>query len=261
MRESRSWRWLAGDQHGGDANPDAGPPESAEWGYGPDDGPSVWGELSSEYAVCAVGKHQSPIDLVDATPARVAAVNFHYRPVALQLANNGHTVEVGSTSDNWIEVDGAKYELTQFHFHTPGEHTVAGESFAMEIHLVHRDPAGSLAVVGILVGRGGGHSLLALLAERLPGPGESVADPNVMIDAADLLPATSRIFRYEGSLTTPPCSEGVRWFVFETHIEISPAGLAAFETVLGKNNRPVQPLNGRELLIDRERMDDFLHGE
>ena len=234
------------------ANPAEGSTDSAEWGYGPDDGPPVWGRLSSEYALCAVGKHQSPIDLVDATPARVPVVDFHYRPVALHVVNNGHTVEVGSTPVNWIEVDGARYELAQFHFHTPSEHTVAGDSFAMEVHLVHRNPAGALAVVGVFVRRGGDHPLLALLAEHLPEPGETLADPNVMIDASDVLPDASRSFRYEGSLTTPPCSEGVRWFVLETPIEASDADLAAFEAALGKNNRPVQPLNDRALVIEDE---------
>lgn len=225
--------------------------DMAHWGYEPDDGPAVWGRLSSEYALCAVGNRQSPIDIAGATPAEVPVVAFHYRPMNLEVLNNGHTVEVASTSENWIDVGGARYDLTQFHFHTPGEHTVEGRSFDMEVHLVHRNEAGTLAVVGVLVRRGGEHAVLDDLAGQLPEPGESLAigKKNAV---AGLLPEASRIFRYEGSLTTPPCSEGVQWFVLETPVEISDAGLAAFEAILGHNSRPVQPLNGRELLVDED---------
>ena len=222
------------------------------WGYGPEDGPVVWGRLSSEYALCAVGSRQSPIDIVGATQAEVPNVAFHYQPMKLEVENNGHTVEVASTNENWIEVGGARYDLAQFHFHTPGEHTVAGRPFDMEVHLVHRNDEGTLAVVGIFVRRGGPHRVLDVLAERLPKPGESFAIEETKIAASELLPEASRIFRYEGSLTTPPCSEGVQWLVLEKPVEISDAGLAAFEAALGNNSRPVQPLNGRELLIDKD---------
>ncbi|MDE0661696.1 MAG: carbonic anhydrase family protein [Gammaproteobacteria bacterium] len=221
------------------------------WGYGPEDGPAVWGQLSSEYLLCAVGNRQSPIDIVGAKQAEVPAVVFHYQSMMLEVQHNGHTVEVASTSENWIEVGGARYDLTQFHFHTPGEHTVEGRPFDMEVHLVHQDEEGALAVVGMLVRRGGAHPVLDDLAEQLPEPGESLAVEK-KIAVAELLPEASRIFRYEGSLTTPPCSEGVQWFVFETPVEVSAAALAAFEAVLGNNSRPVQPLNGRELLIDKD---------
>ncbi len=223
------------------------------WGYGPDNGPAVWGRLSSEYALCAVGNRQSPIDIAAATPVDLPAVAFHYQPMMLEVLNNGHTIEVASTSENWIGVGGARYDLTQFHFHTPGEHTVAGRPFDMEVHLVHRNQEGTLAVVGVLVRRGGEHPVLDALAEHLPKPGESFAIEGKKIAVAGLLPEASRIFRYEGSLTTPPCSEGVQWFVLETPVAISDAGLAVFQTILGNNSRPVQPLNGRTLLIDKDR--------
>ena len=221
------------------------------WGYGPEDGPAVWGRLSAEYVLCAVGSRQSPIDIRGATPAEVPAVVFRYQPMRLEVRNNGHTVEVASTSENWIEVAGERYDLVQFHFHTPGEHTLAGRPFDMEVHLVHRNGQGTLAVVGVLVRRGAEHAVLDALAGQLPEPGASLAIEEKKIAASELLPEASRIFRYEGSLTTPPCSEGVQWFVLDTPVEVSAAGLAAFEAVLGNNSRPVQPLNGRELLIDK----------
>ena len=227
------------------------PGESPHWGYGARDGPAVWGRLDAAFTLCGVGERQSPIDIREATQAELPAVAFEYKPMVLRVLHNGHTVEVASTGDNWIEIDGERYELVQFHFHTPSEHTLAGRRFDMEVHLVHRNLEGALAVVGVFVVRGGIHPVLDDLAGRLPEPGESRRDKT--IDASHLLPEANRLFRYEGSLTTPPCSEGVRWFVFETPIEISDAGLAAFEAVLGNNNRPVQPLNGRDLLVDRER--------
>ena len=229
-------------------------PGFADWGYGPDDGPTVWGELDRAYALCALGRCQSPIDLVDATPAASPGLVFGYRRMPVRIVHDGHTVEVASTQENWIEVGGARYELIQFHFHTPGEHTIAGESFDMEVHLVHRNKAGALAVVGVLVRRGGQHPVLDVLAQFLPNPGESLARADLKIAATDLLPVTRRSFRYVGSLTTPPCSEDVQWFVLETPVEISGAGLAAFEAVLRNNNRPVQPLNDRELLIDADEL-------
>ena len=225
--------------------------DGAIWGYDAGTGPAVWGRLSPEYALCSVGRHQSPIDLVDSTPARVGTVEFNYRPTLLSIENNGHPVEVGSTPGSWIEVGDGRYELLQFHFHTPSEHTVAGQRFAMEVHLVHRNEAGELAVVGIFVQRGGDHPLLGLLAEHLPEPGRE-RTVQAMVDASELLPAVRRSYRYEGSLTTPPCSEGVRWFVLEVPIEASDADLTAFEAALGTNNRPVQALNDRELLIEQE---------
>ena len=236
----------------GSAVEEGNDPELPRWGYGAHDGPAVWGELSQEYALCAVGRHQSPIDLRNATPAPSPGLVFRYRPMPVAIVHNGHTVEVASTNENWIEVEGARYELIQFHFHTPGEHTIAGQSFDMELHLVHRNDEGALAVVGVLVHRGGEHPVLDALARVLPNPGESHTLADLEIAASELLPATPRSFRYEGSLTTPPCSEGVQWFVLETPVEVSGAGLAAFEAALGKNSRPVQPLNGRELLIDED---------
>ena len=160
--------------------------EQVAWGYDAESGPAVWGCLSPHFALCSVGKHQSPIDLVDATPAGVAAVTFNYRPTILSLENNGHTVEVGSSNANWIEVGDSRYELLQFHFHTPSEHTVAGQRFDMEIHLVHRNEAEELAVVGVLVQRGDGHPLLGLVAGHIPGRGQARTLEHTLINAGRL---------------------------------------------------------------------------
>ena len=228
-----------------------GNPDQAEWGYGVEHGPAVWGQLSPEYALCAVGMHQSPIDLVNPTSAALPAIAFNYQPTALRIQNNGHTVVVASSKENWIEVDSTRYELLQFHFHAPSEHTVAGQSFAMEMHLVHQDKDGALAVIGVLMERGKAHAAFNSLWAHLPNtPGAVQQIEQVAVDAGALLPSARAYYRYDGSLTTPPCSEGVQWFVLTTPIELSQAQLAAFAAIVHGNNRPVQPLNGRQLLVD-----------
>ena len=226
-------------------------PEQAEWGYGVENGPTAWGQLSPEYALCAVGMHQSPIDLVNPTAAALPAIAFNYQPTALRIQNNGHTIVVASSQENSIEVDSTRYELLQFHFHAPSEHTVAGQSFAMEMHLVHQNEDGALAVIGVLIERGGEHAAFNSLWAHLPStPGAAQQIEQVAIDAGALLPSARAYYRYDGSLTTPPCSEGVQWFVLTTPIALSEAQIDAFAAIVHGNNRPVQPLNGRQLLVD-----------
>ena len=226
-------------------------PDQAEWGYGVENGPAVWGQLSPEYALCTEGTHQSPIDLVNPTSAALPAIAFNYQPAALHIRNNGHTIEVAFPKGNWIEVDSTRYELLQFHFHAPSEHTVAGQPFAMEMHLVHQSKDGTLAVIGVLIERGSEHAAFNPLWAHLPGtPGAEQHIEQVSVDAGDLLPSARSSYRYDGSLTTPPCSEGVKWFVLTTPIELSEAQIASFTAIVHGNNRPVQPLNGRQLLVD-----------
>ena len=226
-------------------------PEQAEWGYGAENGPDVWGQLSPEYVLCAEGSRQSPIDLVNATSAKLPAIVFNYQPTSLNIRNNGHTIEVASTAENWIEVDSTRYELLQFHFHAPSEHAIAGELLAMEMHLVHQSKDGTLAVLGVLIERGSDHAAFKTLWAHLPSaPDEGQRIEQVTINADDLLPSVRTAYRYDGSLTTPPCSEGVKWFVLTTPIELSEAQIAAFTAIVHNNNRPVQPLNERELLVD-----------
>lgn len=226
--------------------------EPVEWGYGAENGPRIWGRLGPQYGLCTAGERQSPINLVDAKPAPLPALVFRYRSNVPRILNNGHTVEVLPTEKNWIEFEDAPYELLQFHFHTPSEHMAAGQSFDMEIHLVHRDEKGSLAVVGVLVRRGLAHRFFDVLVDHLPATGEPVPMHRAL-DASELLPSVRQAFHYEGSLTTPPCSEGVKWFLLATPIEASDAQLAAFEAVLQGNSRPVQRLNGRDLFLDAGR--------
>lgn len=228
--------------------------QKVEWGYETENGPDVWGQLSPEYSLCAVGMHQSPIDLVNPTPAELPAIAFNYQPTPLDIRHTGHTIEVafpGGGTGSWIEVDGTPYHLLQFHFHTPSEHTLAGELFDMEMHLVHKSDDGTLAVIGVLIEKGRENAAFNPIWAHLPtAQGEAKQVESVTFNVEDLLPSARQTYRYEGSLTTPPCSEGVNWFVLTTPIEMSEAQISAFAAIIHRNNRPVQPLNGRELLID-----------
>ena len=230
--------------------------EKIEWGYETKNGPDVWGQLSPEYFLCAEGRHQSPIDLVNPTPAKLPPLPYDYRPTRMNIRNTGHTIEIACPEGSWIEVDGTRYQLLQFHFHAPSEHTVAGKPFEMEAHFVHKSEEGNLAVVGVLIEQGKHNSELDSVWAHLPEtPGEARNIENVTIDFPVMLSPTgtpqtvSDYYRYDGSLTTPPCSEDVQWIVLTTPIEMSEAQIAAFKAIMPDNNRPVQPLNGRKLLV------------
>ncbi len=227
----------------------ASAPAQTEWGYGAENGPAVWGRLSPEYVLCAEGTAQSPIDLVNPTSAELPAIAFNYQSTDLHIHHNGHAIEVASSGVNWIEVDSTRYELRQFHFHAPSEHTLAGQSSAMEMHLVHQSEDGALAVLGVLIERGSEQAAFKPLLSHLPSAPSEMQRVE-QVNAGDLLPAARSSYRYNGSLTTPPCSQGVQWLVLTTPIELSEAQIAAFVAVVNGNNRPVQPLNGRELFTD-----------
>ncbi|MBI1743482.1 carbonic anhydrase family protein [Candidatus Acetothermia bacterium] len=229
----------------------------AEWGYEGKTGPDFWGSLSPDYALCSSGKAQSPINIVDsvATKQNLRDIVFHYEPTKLHLLNNGHTLELEYEEGSSIEIDGTKYGLVQLHFHAPSEHTINGRQFDMEMHLVHKSASGNLAVIGVMIRKGKENKAYEQLWNNLPAEKDKEASLNAKVNADDLLPANRLTYRYTGSLTTPPCSEGVSWNVLTTPIEFSQGQIDRFTEVLNRscctfNNRPVQPLNGRELYRD-----------
>ena len=237
--------------------------DKVEWGYAAENGPDVWGQLNPEYSLCAEGMHQSPIDLVNPMPTKLPTIFYEYYPATgVDIHHNGHTIEVAYPEDSRIHIDGTHYQLLQFHFHAPSEHTVAGKPFDMEMHLVHKSEEGNLAVVGLLIENGRHHPAFDPVWAYLPStPLETQRIENVIIDLALMLSPNKQItdeavktfpstYRYNGSLTTPPCSEGVKWIVLTTPVEMSESQIAAFKAIIHGNNRPVQPLNGRELLLD-----------
>jgi carbonic anhydrase len=223
---------------------------SVHWSYeGPGD-PSHWGQLDKDYAICGTGKHQSPIDLANAAPKDLTDPELHYQQSELRVLNNGHTVQVNYDKGSFMDVDGQRYDVLQFHYHAPSEHHLNGKAFAAELHVVHKNAEGKLAVVGILLQEGAENAAYQAFLSNLPDHESKEAAKGAKINVAELLPATHATFRYDGSLTTPPCTEGVRWFVMTTPVNLSHAQLAALEKVFKGNNRPVQPLNDRALTED-----------
>jgi carbonic anhydrase len=229
------------------------PHTQAHWSYEGATGPAHWGELAPEYALCASGRSQSPIDIDDTTRVDLPNLTFHYAPTPVEILNNGHTVQVNYEAGSHLEVDGVRYELAQFHFHAPSEHTIAGKQAAAEMHLVHKSATGALAVVGVLLEQGEHNPRFAPIWDNLPGKPGAAQRFAATIDADDLLPSDPRTYRYMGSLTTPPGTEGVRWHLMVEPVQLSAAQLAAFTRVYRGNNRPLQARNGRQVLQDSSR--------
>jgi carbonic anhydrase len=221
-----------------------------DWSYLGKTGPVFWSRLSPAYKACSTGHEQSPVDIRNArlNPA-LQPIQFHYLAGPVTLENNGHTVEVHVDPGSYIVVDGVRYNLIQFHFHHPSEHTIKGRLADMEIHFVHRSADGKLAVLAVLLNEGMGYpnATLATLWEHLPtqaGKSEKITD---MVDPAGLLPADRGYWTYTGSLTSPPCTEGVSWFVFEQPMSISRSQYNAFSALYQRNTRPTQDLHGRKI--------------
>lgn len=233
------------------ATEESHPAEAVHWTYEGGEGPEHWDEIDPAYAVCGSGKSQSPVDVNDPVDSDLANISFHYQPSEVNILNNGHTVQVNYDSGSYIELDGARYDAAQFHYHAPSEHSVNGKLFAAELHIVHKNTDGFLAVVGILFDEGAENVAYQPFIANLPAEQSDVHDAGVTIDAAALLPAVQTTYRYSGSLTTPPCSEGVQWLVMTTPVKLSSQQLAALKSIFEEgNNRPVQPLNNRPLVED-----------
>jgi carbonic anhydrase len=232
----------------------AAPAHGVHWGYTGDTGPDHWGGLCPEFALCACGCAQSPIDLRDAlADGTLAPVAYDYQPTPVMIQNNGHTIQVDNQQPNGIILEGVRYDLVQFHFHAPSEHTIEGRTFAMEAHLVHRSAQGALAVVGVMLEPGAVNVGLAGLWTQLPVSECSChLCQGFWVNPTALLPADHRSFRYQGSLTTPPGTEGVSWVVLAEPISVSLAQINRFRAIMCGNARPVQPCNGRAILLAEE---------
>lgn len=221
---------------------------SAHWSYKETTGPAEWGNLDSAYAVCRLGKRQSPIDIVPSKQVAVEnnqALKLNYKSSALKLLNNGHTLQIPYDEGSFISLEGKEYQLVQFHFHAPSEHTIAGESFALEAHLVHQSADNQLAVIGVMFKEGDENSFLNKFWGRIPVLEGTVDVAGATINTIELVPSVSAYYRYEGSLTTPPCTENVHWIVLQAGLEASKSQISKFLAIFGENARPVQPLNGR----------------
>lgn len=229
------------------------------WGYAGETGPEHWADLSPEFAPCREGVEQSPIDLTGAVPTtetgierRVgeAVLTLEQRARVMDLVDNGHTIQITNDVPMALDMDGAHYELVQFHFHAPSEHTIKGEHAPLEVHLVHKSAEGGFAAIGVLIEEGEHDVLWDPIIGSLPdGPGDDRRLEDLDLDMNELRPLPKRYYRYQGSLTTPPCSEGVQWIVMAEKRQISAEQMSAMVLRLHDNNRPIQPLGDRQLLL------------
>jgi len=239
---------TAGHTAGGGAAGAAGAAAHAAgpaWSYSGPTGPQAWGQLSPLYSLCESGRRQSPIDIRDGLRVDLEPVQFDYKPGFFSIIDNGHTVDVQLAAGSGIELGGRRYELTGFHFHLPSEERVEGRGFEMSIHLVHRDARGRLAFVALLAEEGEEHPAVQQVWNHLPLEKRELVAAPVEFDPAALLPSDRRYYTYMGSLTTPPCTEGVLWIVLQQPIRISPEQRAIFVRLYPMNARPVQPTSDR----------------
>lgn len=243
---SSTIRALAAGSDGKVTGP-VGPPR---WTYEGETGPSHWGELSPEFKTCQLGLEQTPIDLKSPIAAELGkAVDVAYQTRRFRIVNNGHTIQINVEPGSRCTIAGEQYDLQQYHFHHPSEHLLAGKGFDLECHFVHRAASGKLAVLGVFVTPGAENATLKRVFDAMPteeGRERYVATP---VNPADLLPRGIGCFRYMGSLTTPPCTEGLIWTVFKNAIEASPAQIRQFAALFPNNARPLQELNRRFLLV------------
>ncbi len=225
-------------------------PSGILWDYGGGTlGPAAWVNLSVDFATCGSGQAQSPIDITVDPADDVGQFVFDYREEGLDLLNDGHTLIFNSDGVADIMLDGVDYDLKYFHFHVSSEHLLKGQEFEGEIHFYHESAAGNIAVVAVWVNSGGLNKAMAAILDNLPvSEGEARKDATVRIDPSDFLPADKKSYGYEGSLSEPPCTEGVYWIVMRDPIDLGLTQLGILRTFFGENVRPVQPLNGRPII-------------
>ncbi len=224
---------------------------AGHWTYEGDEGPEHWGDLSPDNYACSKGKTQTPIDIEHEVKAEIHPIKFEYTTDGSEIFNNGHTVQVSVAPGSSIMVDGKAFQLKQFHFHTPSENLVHGKPYAMELHLVHADADGNLAVVGVMIQKGEENPVLAELWKQMPNTADGNHPLEAKVNPASLLPEKRDYYRFDGSLTTPPCSEGVRWLVMKDPITASEEQVEKFAKAVHEHNaRPVQPVGARVILTN-----------
>ena len=215
------------------------------WDYGGDQGPDAWGRMRPEFSKCASGQRQSPIDIRGGIAVDLEPIKFDYRPGGFSVIDNGHTVQVNVDPGNSITITGKRYELVEFHFHPPSEERINGRQYDMVAHLVHKDAEGHIAVVAVLLDRGSAQSIVQTVWNNLPLEKGDEVRAGSRIDVSQLLPDDKRYYTYMGSLTTPPCSEGVLWMVLKQPVPISLDQVAIFSRLYPMNARPIQQADGR----------------
>jgi carbonic anhydrase len=221
--------------------------EAAHWEYEGAHGPDHWGDLDAANKVCSIGSQQSPLDVRSSVKADLPKLNIAWRKGADTIVNNGHTIQINVAEGSTLAVGAEKYALLQYHFHRPSEHLVNGKNFPMEVHFVHRNAAGGLGVIGVLMTAGKANAAFAKVAAAMPKTAEATAKL-AGVDPNGFLPAKRAYYSYAGSLTTPPCSETVAWMLMTDPIQVAEADIAAFAKLYPMNARPPQKDNRRFVL-------------
>ena len=221
---------------------------AAHWSYSGPQGPAHWGAEDPAFATCSTGTRQTPIDIETATTAALPAIEFAYKAFPLTVTDTHHTFQVNvPAGSGGITVGGDHYDLVQFHFHRPSEEVIHGKHHAMVAHLVHKNEKGELAVVAVLIRQGGANAFLKPIFDNFPAEGTESKVVGRDTDLMQLLPAKRGYYTFEGSLTTPPCSEHVRWLVLKDPVQASAGQVGQFAARYPHNARPTQPLNARNV--------------
>ena len=222
--------------------------EEQHWSYSGETGPENWGKLSSEFVACGIGLNQSPIDITKTFATDLDTLQFNYQSRSTVIVNNGHTLQINAGSDSWLSAGGERFQLIQLHFHSPSEHRINGEIFPLEGHFVHQNKSGALAVVSVLFRAGEWNTGLERFGSAAPKELHQPVPIDVDFANMELYRNHEAYYRYNGSLTTPPCTEGVQWYVLKEPGHIAPEQAAEFVALIGEDARGTQPINARIVL-------------
>ncbi|VAX21999.1 Carbonic anhydrase, alpha class [hydrothermal vent metagenome] len=221
--------------------------KGAHWGYSGENGPNNWGNLSPEYSDCRKGTQQSPIDISRTVNNEMHPIKTSYKSTPLKVLNNGHAIQVNYSPGSYMTVGSHKYNLLQFHFHSPSENKVKGQAYDMEMHLVHKADNGEIAVLAVFLKKGGKNAVLQKIWDNMPLKAGQTKSSGGSINVTDLLSSTKSYWHFTGSFTTPPCTENVVWNVLQNPITVSESQVKKFLSVIGEDARPVQPVNTRTI--------------
>lgn len=216
------------------------------WSYDGEHGPQAWGDLKPEYSLCKNGVEQSPVDLIFKKPKTDRPIKVSYKDSTIRVVDDGRTVKIHFEGGNTIEMAGQSFELQYAEFHTASEHTISGNRLPMELQLVHSNPSGELAILGVILIEGPTHPVIETVWQNMPIQKGVEKEVSEKINPEDFIPQTRTYYNYTGSLTTPPCTEGVNWNVFNTPVTLSKEQILTFRQLYPSNNRPIQPLGPRK---------------
>jgi carbonic anhydrase len=223
--------------------------EEAHWSYEAADGPESWADIDPTNKACALGSHQSPINIADSIRAQLPPLKLNWSRRTSTIQNNGHTIQVNIADGSTLTAPSGNFNLAQFHFHRPSEHQFNGKTYPMEVHFVHSNPSGSLAVVGVMMESGKPNAVFRKIVTTMPAAEGPPVKADAAINPNSLLPRKRTYYRYSGSLTTPPCTETVDWLVLTESIQVGSEDIEAFAKLYQMNARPVQRTNRRFVLL------------